>query len=124
MAVKGLGSAAYTESSAYAAASHTHSYLPLSGGALTGNVTLTRSGSVDAAYTATNSDTGNSVSLMVGSGKVNRGLYDNTKSKWMVYTDSNGSVILNGNAATATTATTATSATTATTATTLTMNTL
>ena len=113
VAVKGLGSAAYTESSAYAAASHTHSYLPLSGGALTGNVTLTRSGSVDAAYTATNSDTGNSVSLMVDSGKVNRGLYDNTKSKWMVYTDSNGSVILNGNAATATSATSATTATTA-----------
>lgn len=32
VAVKGLGSAAYTASSAYAKASHTHSYLPLSGG--------------------------------------------------------------------------------------------
>ena len=30
IAVKGLGSAAYTDSSAYAAASHTHSYIPLS----------------------------------------------------------------------------------------------
>ena len=30
--VKGLGSAAYTESSAYATASHTHDYLPLNGG--------------------------------------------------------------------------------------------
>ncbi len=36
--VLGLGSAAYTNSSAYAAASHTHSYLPLSGGGMTGNI--------------------------------------------------------------------------------------
>ena len=113
VAVKGLGSAAYTASTAYAAASHTHNYLPLSGGSLTGNVTLTRSGSNNAGYTAKNSDTGNSVSLIVGSDKVNRGLYDDTKSKWMVYTDSNDSVILNGNAATATSATSATTATTA-----------
>ena len=35
--VKGLGSAAYTNSSAYAPASHTHSYLPLSGGTLSGS---------------------------------------------------------------------------------------
>lgn len=34
IAVKGLGSAAYTDSSAYAPASHTHSYLPLSGGTM------------------------------------------------------------------------------------------
>jgi len=39
----GLKSAAYTESSAYAAASHTHNYLPLSGGTVTGTLTLTRS---------------------------------------------------------------------------------
>ena len=38
VAVKGLGSAAYTDSTAYAAASHSHSYLPLSGGTLTGVV--------------------------------------------------------------------------------------
>lgn len=37
IAVKGLGSAAYTDSSAYAPASHTHSYLPLSGGTLSGS---------------------------------------------------------------------------------------
>lgn len=37
ISVKGLGSAAYTASTAYAAASHTHSYLPLSGGTLTGS---------------------------------------------------------------------------------------
>lgn len=40
VAVKGLGSAAYTASSAYATANHTHSYLPLSGGTLTGNLTM------------------------------------------------------------------------------------
>lgn len=37
--VKGLGSAAYTASTAYAAASHTHSYLPLGGGEMTGKIT-------------------------------------------------------------------------------------
>lgn len=37
--ILGLKSAAYTESSAYAAAGHTHSYLPLSGGTLTGTIT-------------------------------------------------------------------------------------
>lgn len=34
--ILGLGSAAYTASTAYAAASHTHSYLPLSGGTMSG----------------------------------------------------------------------------------------
>ena len=36
----GLKSAAYTESSAYATSGHTHSYLPLSGGTLTGRLTI------------------------------------------------------------------------------------
>ena len=36
VAVKGLGSAAYTASGAYATSGHTHSYLPLAGGTLTG----------------------------------------------------------------------------------------
>lgn len=40
IAVSGLGGAAFTETSAYAAASHTHSYLPTSGGTLTGAVTV------------------------------------------------------------------------------------
>lgn len=43
IAVKGLGSAAYTASSAYAAASHTHSYLPLAGGTMTGGITFSNS---------------------------------------------------------------------------------
>lgn len=36
--VYGLGTAAYTASSDYAAANHTHSYLPLSGGTMTGTI--------------------------------------------------------------------------------------
>lgn len=44
--VKGLGSAAYTNSNAYAAASHTHSYLPLSGGTLTGQLITSFGGCV------------------------------------------------------------------------------
>ena len=36
--VNGLGSAAYTQSSAYATASHTHDYLPLAGGEVTGKI--------------------------------------------------------------------------------------
>jgi hypothetical protein len=38
--VLGLKSAAYTESSAYATSGHTHSYLPLAGGTMTGALTL------------------------------------------------------------------------------------
>ena len=40
IAIKGLGSAAYTNSSAYATAGHTHSYLPLDGGTMTGDITF------------------------------------------------------------------------------------
>ena len=36
VAVKGLGSAAYTNSDAYATSGHTHPYLPLAGGTMTG----------------------------------------------------------------------------------------
>lgn len=43
--VKGLGSAAYTDSTDYAAASHTHSYLPLSGGTVTGVISRESGGS-------------------------------------------------------------------------------
>ena len=41
IAVKGLGSAAYTSSSAYAPAGHTHSYLPLSGGTMSNTNVVT-----------------------------------------------------------------------------------
>jgi hypothetical protein len=44
IAVKGLGSAAYTASTDYATSGHTHSYLPLSGGTLTGKLKLSTEG--------------------------------------------------------------------------------
>ena len=43
IAVKGLGSAAYTNSNNYAASSHTHNYLPLSGGTVSGKTTISGS---------------------------------------------------------------------------------
>lgn len=86
----------------FAAASHTHSYLPLSGGTLTGFVSQTGSGSKDVGYEAKNTDTGASIKFIVGSGKVNKGLYDTNAGNWMVYADQNNKVYLNGNASTAT----------------------
>lgn len=63
VAVCGLGSAAYTNSSAYATAGHNHSgtYLPLSGGTLNGNLTVTGS----AAPSVKLSSTGTSSSAML-----------------------------------------------------------
>ena len=98
-------------STSFASASHTHSYLPLSGGTLTGFVSQTGSGSKDVGYEAKNTDTGASVKFMVGSGKWNRGLYDTNTGNWMVYADQNNKVYLNGAATTAGSATTATMAT-------------
>lgn len=46
VAVKGLGSSAYTDSSAYAPASHSHSYLPLAGGTMRGPIKWTPDGLV------------------------------------------------------------------------------
>lgn len=55
VSVKGLGSAAYTNSTAYAAASHSHSYLPLSGGTMNGtaNIAWADSGSWGSSETVT-----------------------------------------------------------------------
>lgn len=69
-----------------APASHTHSYLPLSGGTLTGSVTLSQSDyssselkiAINSAY---------NFGLHMGSGGVNHGLYDWTASKWIIYAD-------------------------------------
>lgn len=88
-------------STSFASASHTHSYLPLSGGTLTGFVSQTGSGSKDVGYEARNTDTGASIKFMVGSGKWNKGLYDTNAGNWMVYADQNNKVYLNGTAATA-----------------------
>ena len=46
IAVKGLGSAAYTDKSTYAPASHSHSYLPLAGGTMSGPIKWTTDGLV------------------------------------------------------------------------------
>ncbi|WP_298484096.1 peptidase G2 autoproteolytic cleavage domain-containing protein [uncultured Ruminococcus sp.] len=83
-----------------AASSHTHSYLPLSGGTMTGNATVSKS-SGDAGWYAERSDTGVAVWCGVGSGGANHGVYSRKLNKWMMYGDANG-VYLNGNASTAT----------------------
>lgn len=57
-------------------------YLPLSGGTLTGNLTISRSDTNDATVRVTNSK--GSIGLL---SSTNRGLYDYTKSKWLIYTD-------------------------------------
>lgn len=82
--------------SSYPPSSHTHSYLPLSGGTVTGIITSSASGAVDIGFKATNSETGKSVALIVGSGKLNRGVYDYNGKKWMIYADSNNNIIVNG----------------------------
>lgn len=50
IAVKGLGSAAYTDSESYATASHIHNYLPLSGGTMTGQLVSQHTFYNDACY--------------------------------------------------------------------------
>lgn len=57
-------------------------YLPLSGGTLTGNLTISRSDTNDATVHVTNSK--GSIGLL---SSTDRGLYDYTKSKWLIYTD-------------------------------------
>lgn len=57
-------------------------YLPLSGGTLTGNLTISRSDTNDATVHVTNSE--GSIGLL---SSTDRGLYDYTKSKWLIYTD-------------------------------------
>lgn len=42
IAVKGLGTAAYSATTDFAAASHTHSYLPIQGGTLSGNLGISK----------------------------------------------------------------------------------
>ena len=79
---------------------HTHSYLPLSGGSLTGQVYMSQS-SGDTYYYARRSDSGTGVKFGVGSGGVNHGVYSEVLDKWMVYADASN-VYLNGNATTAT----------------------
>lgn len=75
-------------------------YLPLTGGTVTGSITSTRNGigfyssaaSGAVGFSATNTTSGQGVSVQVGTGGTNRGLYDNTGSKWMAYCDSNNAL--------------------------------
>lgn len=76
--------------------------LSTTGGTLTGGVTATKAGEIG--YAANNTTKAHQVEFIVGSSG-NGGVYDRTNSKWVVYSDTAGSVILNGNANTATTAT-------------------
>lgn len=84
-----------------AAASHTHSYLPLSGGTLTGQLkstysggnSFTGSGSNDIGINFTNSDTSHTVFVGVGTEKIKGGLYDRSLSSWVIYSDTSSSSV-------------------------------
>lgn len=61
----------------------------------TNQLTLTGPAGADTAIKVTGSQ--NSISLMIGSGNVNRGIYDHTNNKWMIYADANNQIIINSN---------------------------
>lgn len=66
-------------------AGHTHSYLPLSGGTLSGNVTVSQSsGSV---IMSVNNTSVGKINLQV-SDSGNRGIYNSTAEKWLIYSGS------------------------------------
>lgn len=46
-------------------------------------------------YTATRTDANTSISFGIGSGGNNRGIWDSTLSKWILYTNSNGATLIN-----------------------------
>lgn len=71
-------------------------YLKLSGGTMTDSVTMT--GNSKSFIVANGTYT---TSLQIGSGGVNRGLWDTTLNKWIVYANASN-CFLNGNASTAT----------------------
>lgn len=81
-----------------------NNYLPLSGGVMTGELYMHRSGSVDTMMKFKRTDIGTELFVGIGEGGTNHGLYSKTLNKWMVYADANN-VTLNGNAQTATKAT-------------------
>ena len=72
------------------------SYLPLTGGTLTGGVHVQKS-SDDTYFYAKRTDTGTEIGMGVGSGGINHGLYSLTLKKWMIYGDASN-VYLNGTA--------------------------
>ena len=62
---------------------HTHDYLPLSGGTLTGNVTLEKS-TGSAIISVKNGD--NKINFEISDAK-NKGIYDSTNKKWLIYSN-------------------------------------
>lgn len=79
------------------------SFLSLTGGTLSGNVTISRAAQAEIILNNTNKS--HSISLSVNNTTGYGGIYDNTNSKWIVYSQTDGTVILNGNANSATKAT-------------------
>lgn len=86
---------------------HTHDYLPLTGGTMTGPITIKRDGATDniviqsasgdAQMKFIRTDTGADIHVGVGSGGDNAGIWDGKNNKWIVYSQaSTGNVYVNG----------------------------
>ena len=71
-----------------AASSHTHSYLPLSGGTLSGDLTISRT-TGDSKFHARRTDTNTGVWVGVGGNGVDHGLFSTRHNKWIVHANSN-----------------------------------
>lgn len=71
-----------------AAQDHNHNsiYVISTGDTMTGNLAIEKS-SNSTSFTTTRTDTGSSVSFMVGSDGTNRGVYDNNLNAWIIYSD-------------------------------------
>ena len=69
---------------------------------LSSNLTIKKTTANDTAFIVNNTNKSHQVSFEIGGSSGNGGIYDNTNSKWVVYSTTSGSVILNGNANTAT----------------------
>lgn len=80
-----------------AAASHSHPYLPLSGGAMTGSISMSGK-DADIGLIISNTSTGKKVGFTIGTGNDNRGVYDFTGNKWMLYSDKDNNIRMLGNA--------------------------
>lgn len=61
-------------------------YVKKAGDTMSGNLAIEKS-SNSTSFTTTRTDTGSSVSFMVGSDGTNRGVYDNNLNAWIIYSD-------------------------------------
>ena len=66
--------------------------IPTTGGTATGCLTIERATSGDTAFFARNTASGKGVYFGIGSGTYNRGVYDLSSSKWLLYADENNAV--------------------------------